>query len=64
MSNKTLLSNLEIEALKFISKTNRKIHDGRVNRELKVVFTTLSFYAASVAFKLRLNFNGNKIVFN
>ncbi len=55
MSNGTPLSITErIDILKSISRTNRKIHEGRIERELKFVITTLSFYAACVIIKYRL----------
>jgi hypothetical protein len=58
MPNKTLTDSKKIDVLKFISKTHRKIHEGRIKRELHVVITALSFYAACVAFKLREGFSG------
>lgn len=58
MQSKTSLSDSEINVLKFISKTHRDIHEGRIKRELHVVITTLSFYAACVAFKLNKGFSG------
>lgn len=46
-----MLSDSErIDVLKFISKTHRDIHENRIKRELQVVITTLSFYAACVVF--------------
>ena len=54
MPNESSLTDSEkIDVLKFISKTNRKIHDGRIKRELQVVITTLSFYATALVLKLR-----------
>ncbi len=54
MPNESSLNNSEkIDVLKFISKTNRKIHEGRIKRELHVVITTLSFYGVALALKLK-----------
>lgn len=71
MSNETQFSKSEridkerIDALKYISKNHRKIHEGRINRELKAVITTISFYAACVAIKLKLSINNiNDVKFN
>jgi hypothetical protein len=45
----------KINVLKFMSQTHRNIHEGRIKRELQVVITTLSFYGASLALKMKLS---------
>lgn len=51
MSDKSLRSD-KIDILKFLSKTHRDLHEKRIKRELHVVITSLTFYAACVAFKI------------
>ena len=56
MPSKNSLSDKEIDVLKFISKTHRDLHEKRIKRELQVVITSLTFYAACVAFKINSKF--------
>ena len=41
---------LKLDALKFICESNRSIHEGRINRELKLVATLLPFFILSAGF--------------
>ena len=51
-NNPSLLTKKDIEHLKFISETNRTLHNQRVRHELQVVIASVTFYVASLGFKL------------
>ncbi len=51
MDDKESPKDYDFEALKFLSKTHRNLHQERIAKEFKLVITTLTFFVISVGAK-------------